>query len=162
MGKLSNYCLYKFYAIIPLMHKKFYASGFLYHPTTRQILLQQQKETQDTKTIWLLVGGISKSRETPQAAFKRLVQKLLRTKLSLKAIESVYFYKDIDTDHYILYAETKKMKKSSPKNQPEFAWFTFKQVLKLQVDAQTKHDIVVSQRVIDSKTRKRLGQHTLE
>ena len=144
------------------MHKKFYASGFLYYPPTQQILLQQQKETKDTKPTWLLVGGISKSNETPQAAFKRIVQKILRIKLSLKTIETVYFYNNINTDRYILYAETKKMKKSSPKKKPEFAWFTFKQVLKLQVDPQTKHDIVVAQRVIDSKKRKLQGLRTLE
>lgn len=144
------------------MHKKFYASGFLYCPRTQQILLQQKKQTRDAKPIWSLIEAVGKSREDPQVTFQRVMKKLLHIKLRPKAIQPVYSYKNIDQDRHILYAETKKMKNYSRYNGIEFGWFTFKQVLKLHADEQIKHDIVVAQRVIDSKTRKRLGQHTLE
>ena len=146
------------------MNKDFYASGFLYHPSTRQILLQQQKQTNDTSPVWSLFGGIGKSRENPQTTFQRVIHKLLDVKLKLNTIEPiyVYFYKDMDKNHSIVYAETVKTKNFSSKKGLTFSWFTFKQILKLRLDEQTKHDIVVAQRVIDSKVRKGLGLRTLE
>lgn len=142
------------------MHKDSYASGFLYHPSTRQILLQQQKQTRDTTPLWSLLGGIGKSSDNAQITFQRVVHKLLHIKLKLNTIEPVYvyFYKDTDKNHSILYAEIAKTKNFSSKRGIKFSWFTFKQILKLQLDEQTRHDIIVGQRVIDAKERKRLGQ----
>jgi hypothetical protein len=42
-----------------------------------------------------------------------------------------------------------------------FAWFSFKQIQKLRIPDQIKQDIIVGQRVIDSATRKSLGQQTI-
>jgi len=142
------------------MHKDSYASGFLYHPSTRQILLQQQKQTRDTTPLWSLFGGIGKSSDNAQITFQRLIQKLLHIKLKLNTIEPVYvyFYKDTDKNYSIVYAEIAKTKNFSSKRGIKFSWFTFKQILKLQLDEQTRHDIIVGQRVIDAKERKRLGQ----
>ena len=146
------------------MHKDFYASGFLYHGPTEQILLQQKTKTQDSSPGWSLFGGMGTSKHNPQLIFQRIVNKLLKIKLKTNVIEPVYVYfnKDMDKDHHIVYATIKTPKKFSPKNGVIFSWFTFRQVIKLKLDEQTKHDIVVAQRVIASKTRKRLGQHTLE
>lgn len=146
------------------MHKTFYASGFFYHPPTRQILLQQQKGALDTSPFWSMFGGIGKSFENPQITFQRIIHKLLDIKLRLSIIEPVYVYfnKDIDKNHYIVYAETVKTKNFSSKNGVIFSWFTFRQILKLQLDEQTRHDITVGIRVIDAKVRKGLGLRTLE
>ena len=104
------------------------------------------------------------SHQSAEATFQRAVQKLLGVKLSLAAIYPVYFYssKGVYKNHHIVYAEVKELKKFLPKNGRSFDWFVFKQIPKLPLAEQAKHDIIVSQRVIDSHLRKRLGPKTLE
>ena len=146
------------------MHKDFYASGFLFHLPTQQILLQQPKKVSSASPNWSLFGTKSKPKEDEKVAFQRAINKTLKLKLSLKSIEPIYSYfnKEIEKENLLLYAPLAKMKNFRPKNGTTFGWFTFKQVLKLQMDEQTKHDIVVGQRVVASKARKLSGQQTLE
>lgn len=145
------------------MHKGFYASGFIYHPPTGQILLQKRKSATDTQTTLSMFGGVNLSGENAQGAFQRIIHKLLHLKLNPKSIYPVYTYfcKDMKRDHYIIYAELEKIKNFSSKK-TVLTWFSFKQAQKLQATEQTKHDITVSQRVIEAKKRKSLGQRTLE
>jgi|SRR6266568_3167169 len=145
------------------MHKDFYASGFLYHPTTKQILLHQ-KPSQDGTPAWSLIGGIGLPSETAEAVFKRVVYELTRIKLNLKYILPVYTYynKDIDKNAFLSYAHVEVLHDVKNKTDLTFGWFTTKQVFKLPLTPQTRHDITVAQRVIDSHMRKSLGQQTLE
>ena len=146
------------------MHKDFYASGFLFHLPTQQILLQQQKKTSNASPVWSLLGTKSKPKEDEKNAFQRIIHKTLKLKIKLNAIEPIYsyFHKEMERENFLLYAQMTKAKKFSPKSGTTFAWFTFKQVLKLPVEEQTKHDIVVGQRVVASKARKLSGEQTLE
>jgi hypothetical protein len=64
-------------------------------------------------------------------------------------------------DHYISYAKIGRLEKFPETKEAVFAWFNFKQVQKLNLSEQTKHDIMVAQRVIDSATRRSLGQQTI-
>ena len=146
------------------MHKDFYASGFLFHLPTQQILLQQEKKTKNASPTWSLFGTKSKTKEDEKTAFQRIIHKTLKLKLSLKSIEPiyVYFHKEMNRNHSLLYGQVTRLKNFPPKNGVTFSWFTFKQVLKLPIDEQTKHDIVVGQRVVASKARKLSGQQTLE
>lgn len=145
------------------MHKHFYASGFLYHPPTRQILLQQQNFPPNTSYLWSLFGGTRLDKEEAEATFQRIIRKLLGVKLNLSAIYPVYSYpsKGIYKNHHIVYAEVKEIQNFSPRRRLVFSWFTFKQILKLPLAEQTKHDITIGQRVIDALARKRLGEKTL-
>lgn len=144
------------------MHKAFYASGFLFHPPTQQILLQQQLNT--SPALWSLVGGIHLVEESAEKAFQRIVQQFLKHKLPIKNIYPIYTYdrEESEKNKAILYADIEEMIEFKPTKDFAFGWFTRKQIMKLPLDPQTKQDIVVGHRVIDAKTRKSLGEHTLE
>ncbi|MCL5432627.1 MAG: hypothetical protein M1524_00735 [Patescibacteria group bacterium] len=145
------------------MHKKFYASGFFYHPPTQQILLQQKKSTENSSSLWSMFGDECSSEKNAAQTFLRLINKLLKIKIKPDFIHPIYtyFHKDIGKNHAVFYAEVHEVKNFSSKK-GVFTWFTFKQILKLQLSEQTKQDLIVGQRVIDAGIRKGLGLKTLE
>lgn len=144
------------------MHKKFYASGFIYHPQSQQILLQQNNSIANMSCPWLLFGGYYSEEEEPAALFKNIVFKLLDIEVGV--VHPVYSYLNENNDafQYIVYSRLNKFQNFSSKGSLAFGWFTFKEVLKLKISAQTKHDIVVGQRVIEAAKRKSLGEHTFQ
>src|SRR3989344_5941694 len=144
------------------MHKDFYASGFLYRPSTGQILLQQPKSNSDIQSPWSMFEMENLQAENAGATFRRIIQKLLHVKLNVDSIDPVYEYfcKDKNKTYQIIYAELEDINDFSPKNGTKFAWFSFKQTLRLPLTEQARHDIVIGERVIDSKERKSLGQQT--
>jgi len=146
-----------------VMHKDFYASGFLYHPRSQQILLQQKNSAKNLSN-WCLFGGKNLKGETGEQTFQRVVEKILNLKPNKATIHSVYsyFHKDLHKDHYISYAKINKLEQYSPIKDVVFAWFKFSQIVKLNISEQTKQDITVGKRVIDASIRKSLGQQTLE
>lgn len=137
------------------MKNDLYISGFLYHPGSNQILLQRENSL-DEKSLWSLLGG--------QENFQRLVDSLLNLNLPLKAIHPVYEYfdKGLHKNHQISYAVVKKLKDFPPKKKTVFAWFPMKKIIKQNLSDQTKQDLIVSQRVIDSAIRKKAGERTME
>lgn len=145
------------------MHKKFYASGFLYHPPTQQILLQQQIGI-DSSSSWSLIGGENKNKETAEISFKRILDFLLDLHVTLSAIYPIYAYFDQHnaTSHSISYAEVKKMKQFPSVKGMTFSWFNRRQIYKIGLDEQTRQDVTIGLRVIDAKVRKSLGLRTLE
>lgn len=133
------------------MQTPFYASGFLYSLKTQQILLLQPP---DLTSFWSTLGGESKDGEETQVAFQRIIYKLLNFDLKNKHIYPVYdyFHNIRNKMNYVFYAEVGKPKIiSTPKS--IFSWFTFHETLKLPFNAQTKQDLVVSERVINLKYR---------
>jgi len=145
------------------MHKDFYASGFLYHPKSQQILLQQPN-TADMGAEWSLFEGKSLNGETAERAFKRIIHSHLHLELKPKNIFPIYsyFHTDKGKHNYIHYAIVRKLETFPNTKKTLFSWFTFKQVQKLHISDQIKQDIIVGQRVIDSAMRKSLGQQTIE
>ncbi|MCL5438637.1 MAG: hypothetical protein M1268_01465 [Patescibacteria group bacterium] len=145
------------------MHKKFYASGFFYHPPTQQILLQQKKSVVNSSPAWSMFGDSCSCEESAAITFQRIIHKLLKIKIKPDFIHPIYtyFYKDIGKNNVVFYAEVEETKKFSSKK-GVFTWFTFKQILKLQLTDQIKQDLIVGQRVIDAGIRKGLGLKTLE
>ena|SRR5258708_36550547 len=142
------------------MHKKIYASGFLYHLPSNQILLQQDITAQNLLSQWFLFGGTCAEKDDPEVIFKHLISDLLHIKI--KTVHHVYSYENENMNNYIVYSEVEKLRDFSPKNGIIFNWFPFKNALKLQLSEQTKHDIVVGQRVIDAAGRKDRGEHTFQ
>ena len=151
------------YGIIALMHKDFYASGFLYHPKTQQILLQQVISA-NIEPIWSMLGGENLKNETSEASFGRIIYKVLRIKIKPNNIFPVYtyFHSEKNIDHFICYAKITKLEKFPNSKKSLFSWFTFKQIQKMNLPAQIKQDIIVGQRVIQSSIRKGLGERTIE
>ncbi len=150
------------YSIIDVMHKTFYASVFLYHPPSQQILLQKNSSISTMSSPWLLFGGVYLEKEEPEALLKNIIFKLLNIKIKVVHLVYSYFNENTDKFQYVVYSKLRKFQNFSSKNGLTFAWFSFKDALKLQITEQTKHDILVVQRVIDAATRKRLDQHTFQ
>lgn len=144
------------------MHKNFYASGFLYHPKSEQILLQQTNSAGQSPS-WSLFGEKEIKNKTGQEAFRDIFLAKLGIKLKLENINSVYTYSinEKGANYNIYYAKVKRLHKSLNSGKAKFAWFNFKQIQKLNLSEQTRQDILIGQRVINSSIRKGLGQKTI-
>lgn len=122
------------------MHKIVYASGFLYHPDSAQILLQQNSS--DPKPIWTLL-------------------ECANGKIFGQKTRPIYDYVAKGKKYVISYAEVKKTKDFLAVKNLSFKWFTVKEISKLPISAQTKQDIIVGHRVIDSEIRRDIGEQTI-
>lgn len=142
------------------MQKNIYVGGFLYHPLSDQILLQQSSVPTQSLTSWLLFGGLYLEEEDPETIFRKIVAQLLDIKVKEVYPIYSYFNENTERDQFIGYAEVNKLYEFEPKNGFSFSWFSFKDVLKLEASKQVKHDIVVGQRVIAAARRRVLGEHT--
>ena len=137
------------------MHKAFYASGFLYHQDTQQILLHQPNSDKTSSAKWGMIGGSSRQGENVQKAFQRIILEWLNIKIDPKKIFPVYdyFHKTLHKTNCVLYAEIKKNDALLKSSKGTLSWFTFKQTTKLPFSLETKQDVIVSQRVIMAQER---------
>ncbi len=137
------------------MHKVFYASGFLYHSPTQQILLHQQRQAKNTSTFWQMFGEVRYKEEPIEAVFQEILYTFLKVKIPLKDIYLVYdyFHSTLHKTHYVFFAKVTEMPRLRLLQKDTISWFTFKQTLKLSVPEQTKQDLVVAQRVINAIDR---------
>ena len=134
------------------MHKNFYASGFLYHLPSQQILLQQDNILTFS---WSLFGRKGQSSKLPIGVFQEAVLRQLDIQLALETIYPVYDYfnKEIGRNCYVFYAQVDLKKEFNKRQGFTTEWFTFKQTTKLSFSSQIKQDIVVAERVIKAKAR---------
>lgn len=141
------------------MHKDFYAGGFLFNPYSEKILLQQHTSDSQFSSPWSLFGTPCFEHDNPTEIFTKKIFEVLNIKL--KKVLSIYSYTNelVLKKQSIVYSEWEKLQDFPSKNGFSFTWFTFKDVVKLHMSEQMKHDIVVGQRVIDAATRERLGEH---
>jgi hypothetical protein len=124
------------------VHKPFYASGFLYHSSSGQILLQQLGHDVNTKLV--LFGGKSRNGNDPQSVFQKCVEKSLKVKLAASSIHAVYDYEpDGKSEQFIFYVEVTEVTLGA-------GWFSLSKLNKQTMSEQTRHDIVVGERVIRS------------
>ncbi|HEV2339425.1 MAG TPA: hypothetical protein VGT05_01510 [Patescibacteria group bacterium] len=140
------------------MHKTFYASGFLYHLPSEQILLQQDTSLYNHASHWFLFCRKYTKNENPEEVFQKIIFDFLG--IEAVSVQPVYSYENEHANQCIFYSELEALQNFSSKNGLTFKWFTFKDVEKLKIMEQTKHDIVVGQRVINAASRKRRGEHT--
>lgn len=156
---LKNEILKFICGIIILMHKGVYASGFLYHLPSQQILLQQNN---NSVPKWSLFGQKSKAKKDPLVLFQEAIFNSLDLKLPIKAIYPVYDYFNDESEEncFIFYAEIKQKRKLGLGKDSNMEWFTFKQTTKLSFLDQTRQDIIVAERVIKLKARNELAKIT--
>lgn len=133
--------------------KKYYSGGFLYRPDSQQILLAQ--DLSDPNLTWTLLGS-QKGED-----FRKVVAKLLKYKLEASDICPVYDYVAGGKKRFISYARVKKQRDFPATRNYSFGWFSIKEISKLPLSAQTKQDIIVGYRVIDSQIRRGLGERTI-
>ncbi len=141
--------------ILLLVHKPFYASGFLYHLKTQQILLHQSNLGSVSLPTWSMCGGESHDGEDAECAFQRIMQEQVNLRLMAKHLFPVYdyFYNALNKVHFVFYAEVQKLYTFPQLSTGAFSWFTFKQTTKLAFSPQAKQDIIISERVIKAQAR---------
>lgn len=139
------------------MHKPFYASGFLYHTATQQILLQQSNLGNNSLSAWSMFGGISHEREEAETTFRRIIYEKMKIRLKPECLFPVYDYFNNARDfiHYVFYAEVEELYTFPPLQTGTFSWFTFKSTAKLSFIDRAKQDVIVSERVINAQARDR-------
>lgn len=137
------------------MIKTFYVSGFLYHPTSEQIVLQQENILNNPLSLWKMFGDFNRDGENPQSTFQRIILEELHIKLPLLNVLPVYEhdYNKRKTMHYVFYAEVKKLHTFPVSDTKTYSWFTFRQTTKMHFTDQSKQDIIISERVIDALER---------
>ncbi len=138
-----------------LMHKSFYASGFLYSLKTHKILLLQSEQKDDIKSLWSILGGEVKEGEDAINTFQRVVYELLNIDLKIKHIYPIYdyFHDKLDRINYVFYAEVKSPKILKSLKDSIYSWVSFSETVKLPFASHTKQDVIVGERVINAKWR---------
>jgi hypothetical protein len=143
------------------MHKISYASGFLFHPRSQQILLQQIS-SENEKPLWSLFSKECPSEQLSEENFKDTFSKIFSLDIKKRNIHMVYsYYSEESGNQQILYAEIRKLQESICENSI-YRWFSQRDIARLNIPKQAKHDIIIGFRVIESSTRKKLGQRTID
>lgn len=141
------------------MHKGFYASGFLYNPDSQQILLQQQIAS--PTSTWTFFETLYTNSDAAEHVFVQTIRTLLH--IQLQHVYPIYSYVNdvLGKNQDVFYAIYKD---SLHKSQGKYnlKWFSFKEVAKLNIPDQVRHDIVVGHRVIEAAGRKARGEHTFQ
>jgi hypothetical protein len=134
-------------AIIINVHKPFYASGFFYHPASQQILLQQQTHGDEVKFV--LFRGKSDKGSEPQAVFQQCIEESLGIPVKPSSIRPVYDYiHEKFGAHFIFYVEITDAIPKALTDKEETQWISLTKLSKHKMSEQTRHDIVVGERVI--------------
>jgi len=129
------------------MHKPFYASGFLYHSPSQQILLQQL--TSDTEAKLVMFGSKSHNGENPITIFQQCVEKALGITIDTDSIRPIYDYThDKFGEHFIFYIEIKDTIPVINSFNKKAEWLSLSKLSKFNMSEQTRHDITIGERVI--------------
>lgn len=131
------------------MHKPFYASGFLYHSPSQQILLQPLQKG-DAVHLALFCDKCDHGKD-PLTVFKHCVEQALGIRIPVRSIHPVYDYiHDKLGAQYIFYVETKGKEPKSYGGKYAAGWFPLLKLAKHKMSEQTRHDVIVGERVIRS------------
>ncbi len=135
------------------MHKPFYASGFFYHSASQQILLQQQIHGDETK--YVLFRGKSDKGTEPLAVFKKCVEEAIGCPIDHSSIRPIYDYVHEKFGiHYIFYIEVTDIIPKKFTNKEQTKWIPLSKLTKHNMSEQTRHDIIVGERVIRASSEK--------
>ncbi len=138
-------------AILRGVHKPFYASGFLYHAPSRQILLQQLTRGADGNLV--LFRGKSWNGHDPQTVFHRCIEKALGVTITPSSIHEVYDYIDgAIGEQFVFFIEASGISPATYPSTAKAGWFSLAKLSKLTMNEQTRHDIIVGERVIRSRS----------
>lgn len=137
------------------MHQSFYASGFLYSPKLRQILLIKFQQTDSSDFLWSTLGGEGSEGEETKSAFQRIMNKLLGLDLKHKDIYPIYdyFHDTRNKTNYVFYGQIKSTREFNRLKQGNFSCITFHEISKIPFAPHSKQDVIVGERVISAKWR---------
>lgn len=129
---------------------------------SQQILLQQPPSESGISPSWFLFSGSYNESEGAETIFKSVIFDLLQLKIDNVHPVYSYFDEQKKINQVIVYSILDKARDFPPKNGTSFVWFSFKDVIKMHLTQQTKHDIVVGQRVIEAAARINRGEYSLQ
>jgi len=130
------------------VHKSFYASGFLYHSPSQQILLQQQNHD-DAHLV--LFCEKSQNGNDPQTVFQHCIEKALGITLKASSLHPVYDYVHTRLgEHFIFYVEIAGITPTDYPSGNSTEWLPLSKLSKYSMTEQTRHDIIIGERVIRS------------
>jgi hypothetical protein len=129
------------------VHKPFYASGFLYHSASQKILLQQPISESETKLV--MFREKSENGNDPVKVFQKCVENCLGISVPLEAIHPIYDYvHDKLGEHFIFYVEVTDAEPKQYASKNKTQWLPLAKLSKQNISEQTRHDIIVGERVI--------------
>jgi len=140
------------------VHKVFYASGFIFHPQSQQILLQQT-----TPEDIALFSGVSKQTESGATTFQRVLKENAGINIPPTLIYPIYSYESNDSKKKIdvFYAVVDEQVSEFPKGK-NAAWFNFKKLYKTKLKGDLLQDLTVGQRVINAASRDLYNQELID
>lgn len=130
------------------MHKNFYASGFAYHSDSQKILLQYSDIKPFTHTLF---SKKCSENEDFLHIFQQQLSKSLNIDIPQDCIKHIYEYSPEDSNelYSIFYADISSLgDEYFFEHTDKTEWFTTRQLSKLKVTEQTRHHIMIGQRVI--------------
>lgn len=135
------------------MHKDIYASGFLYHLSTQQILLQQINKPDGAYLSFF--SGKGRKGEDAADIFRRVIHEMLEIDIARDCIHQIYdMPRDHGNNHFIQYAEVVDIALSPAlQSRGSVGWFDLKKLSKINLAEEIRQDIVVGQRVINAVQR---------
>lgn len=129
------------------MRTDFYVSGFLYHSPSQQILLQQSKTGDDIKFTFFREK--SHNGDSPETVFQRCIETALGVPINASSIHEVYNYiHESLGEHFIFYVESTDAIPAAYVSKNKTEWFSLSKLSKYAMSEQTRHDIIVGERVI--------------
>lgn len=131
------------------MQNSFHASGFVYHSPTQQILLQQFENGDSVKLT--LFGNKSQKGTDPKIVFQRMMEDTLGIPIPLEAIYPIYDYTNDNLgEHFIFFVEVTDITPKAYPSKNKTDWYSLSKLSKYAMSEQTRHDIIVGERVIRS------------
>lgn len=105
-----------------------------------------------------MFGGISSDGEDAPTTLQRILLEQIHIHVETKHLFPVYdyFHEALKKIHYVFYVEVKKLYAPTALAAGTCSWFTFKQTTKLDLAEQAKHDVIISERVINAQMRSNL------
>lgn len=140
------------------MTKEYTISGFLYHAPTEQVLLFQPDE--ESTSLSIFTDTFTEEKDE-KLLFQKLILSQIGVDLNAETIYKVYNYvnKKSGAKTFIFYAEVEDTELDFDLGTPgTVGWFPLKLIPKLNLPKQSKHDIVIGQRVIDHNERQKQEQ----
>ena len=131
----------------------FYSAGFIYNPTTNQVLLPSPDASTTEPKIVDLFGGANKSNEKPEETFMRHFEKATGIKLKKKAAEALYDYFNPDTSsqRHVYWVNLDDIKSHKFFKNENLNWVNLKELHKAKIAPRTKQDLVFFQREMSAK-----------
>lgn len=133
-----------------------YVSGFLYFPASGKILLQQKGEDINS-SAWSLFSG-KRTTNGVSESFQKIIFDQLNVNLKSDSIKPIYDYKHTEKSeiHFIYYAQvTHENLHTNAKSKCKAKWFSLKEINKISLKPQVRHDIMIGARVILANQREK-------